>query len=158
VYDIAHNIGKIEDHLVDGVLRKVCVHRKGATRAFGPGSSGIPDEFSKTGQPVLVPGSMGTSSWVLAGTMTSMERSFGSSCHGAGRVMSRQKAKKTIRGDQLKIELEKKGIFIQAGSMSGLAEEAPGAYKDVDQVIEAVNGAGLTRKIARLVPLAVVKG
>jgi tRNA-splicing ligase RtcB len=158
VYDIAHNIGKIEDHIVDGVLRKVCVHRKGATRAFGPGSSGIPEEFSKTGQPVLVPGSMGTSSWVLAGTKTSMERSFGSSCHGAGRVMSRQKAKKTIRGDQLKIELEKKGIYIQAGSMSGLAEEAPGAYKDVDQVIEAVNGAGIARKIARLVPLAVVKG
>ncbi|MBW6474273.1 MAG: RtcB family protein [Anaerolineaceae bacterium] len=158
VYDIAHNIGKIEDHLVDGVLRKVCVHRKGATRAFGPGSSGIPDEFSKTGQPVLVPGSMGTSSWVLAGTKTGMERSFGSSCHGAGRVMSRQKAKKTIRGDQLKIDLEKMGIYIQAGSMSGLAEEAPGAYKDVDQVIEAVNGAGLARKIARLVPLAVVKG
>ncbi len=158
VYDIAHNIGKIEDHLVDGVQRKVCVHRKGATRAFGPGSSGIPDEFSKTGQPVLVPGSMGTSSWVLAGTKTSMERSFGSSCHGAGRLMSRQKAKKAIRGDQLKIDLEKKGIYIQAGSMSGLAEEAPGAYKDVDQVIEAVCGAGLARKIARLVPLAVVKG
>ena len=158
VYDIAHNIGKIEDHLVDGILRKVCVHRKGATRAFGPGSSGIPDEFSKTGQPVLVPGSMGTSSWVLAGTKKSMEHSFGSSCHGAGRLMSRQKAKKTIRGDQLKIDLEKKGIYIQAGSLSGLAEEAPGAYKDVDQVIEVVNGAGLTRKIARLVPLAVVKG
>jgi tRNA-splicing ligase RtcB len=158
VYDLAHNIGKIEDHMVDGVLRKVCVHRKGATRAFGPGSMGIPDEFSKTGQPVLVPGSMGTSSWVLAGTQRSMERSFGSSCHGAGRVMSRQKAKKSIRGDQLIASLEKKGIFIQAGSMSGLAEEAPQAYKDVDQVIEAVNGAGLTRKIARLIPLAVVKG
>ncbi len=158
VYDLAHNIGKIVDHMVDGVLRKVCVHRKGATRAFGPGSMGIPDEFSKTGQPVLVPGSMGTSSWVLAGTQRSMERSFGSSCHGAGRVMSRQKAKKSIRGDQLIASLEKKGIFIQAGSMSGLAEEAPQAYKDVDQVIEAVNGAGLTRKIARLIPLAVVKG
>ena len=158
VYDIAHNIGKIENHLVDGDIRKVCVHRKGATRAFGPGSSDLPDEFMKTGQPVLVPGSMGTSSWVLAGTKTSMERSFGSSCHGAGRVMSRHKAKKSIRGDQLKSDLRKKGIYIQAGSLSGLAEEAPGAYKDVDQVIEAVTGAGLTRKIARLVPLAVVKG
>jgi tRNA-splicing ligase RtcB len=158
VYDIAHNIGKIEDHLVDGKIVKVCVHRKGATRAFGPGTTGIPAEFSQTGQPVLVPGSMGTSSWVLAGTKLSMERSFGSSCHGAGRLMSRQKAKKSIRGDQLKLDLEKKGIFIQAGSMAGLAEEAPGAYKDVDQVIEAVNGAGLARKIARLVPLAVVKG
>jgi len=158
VYDIAHNIGKIEDHNVDGVMRKVCVHRKGATRAFGPGTEGLPEEFFKTGQPVLVPGSMGTSSWVLAGTTASMERSFGSSCHGAGRLMSRQKAKKTIRGDQVKIDLENKGIHIQAGSMSGLAEEAPGAYKDIDQVIEAVTGAGIARKIARLVPIAVVKG
>lgn len=158
VYDLAHNIGKIEDHLVNGIVRKVCVHRKGATRAFGPGSTDLPDEFSKTGQPVFVPGSMGTSSWVLAGQEKSMERSFGSSCHGAGRVMSRSKAKRKIRGDQLRIDLEKKGIFIQAGSMSGLAEEAPEAYKDVDEVIEAVNGAGLTRKIARLIPLAVVKG
>ena len=158
VYDIAHNIGKIEDHQIDGETRKVCVHRKGATRAFGPGSPGIPTEFLKTGQPVLVPGSMGTSSWVLAGTELSMSRSFGSSCHGAGRVMSRQKAKKSIRGDQLIKELERKGIYIQAGSLSGLAEEAPAAYKDVDQVIEAVVGAGIARKIARLIPLAVVKG
>ncbi|HSM26010.1 MAG TPA: RtcB family protein, partial [Anaerolineaceae bacterium] len=158
VYDIAHNIGKIEDHQIDGETRKVCVHRKGATRAFGPGSPGIPKEFLKTGQPVLVPGSMGTSSWVLAGTELSMSRSFGSSCHGAGRVMSRQKAKKSIRGDQLIKELERKGIYIQAGSLSGLAEEAPAAYKDVDQVIEAVVGAGIARKIAKLIPLAVVKG
>ena len=158
VYDIAHNIGKIEDHKLDGVMRKVCVHRKGATRAFGPGTEGLPEEFFNTGQPVLVPGSMGTSSWVLAGTTASMERSFGSSCHGAGRLMSRQKAKKTIRGDQVKIDLENKGIHIQAGSMSGDAEEAAGAYKDIDQVIEAVTGAGIARKIARLVPIAVVKG
>lgn len=158
VYDIAHNIGKIEDHLIDGKIRKVCVHRKGATRAFGPGSRGIPSEYLQTGQPVLVPGSMGTSSWVLAGTEVSMERSFGSSCHGAGRVMSRQKAKKSIRGDQLIKELERKGIHIQAGSMSGLAEEAPAAYKDVDQVIETVVGAGIAKKVARLIPLAVVKG
>jgi tRNA-splicing ligase RtcB len=158
VYDIAHNIGKIENHTVDGVVRKVCVHRKGATRAFGPGTEGIPTEFKQTGQPVLVPGSMGTSSWVLAGTETSMQKSFGSCCHGAGRVMSRQKAKKSIRGDQLIKELEKRGIYIQAGSLSGLAEEAPAAYKDVDEVIEAVVGAGIARKVARLVPLAVVKG
>ena len=158
VYDIAHNIGKIEDHLIDGKIRKVCVHRKGATRAFGPGSRGIPSEYLQTGQPVLVPGSMGTSSWVLAGTEVSMERSFGSSCHGAGRLMSRQKAKKLIRGDQLIKELERKGIHIQAGSLSGLAEEAPAAYKDVDRVIEAVVGAGIAKKIARLIPLAVVKG
>lgn len=158
VYDIAHNIGKIENHLIDGELRKLCVHRKGATRAFGPNAEGIPKEFQKTGQPVLVPGSMGTSSWVLAGTQTSMERSFGSCCHGAGRVMSRQKAKKSVRGDQLIKELERKGIFVQAGSLSGLSEEAPEAYKDVDQVIEAVVGAGIAKKVARLVPLAVVKG
>lgn len=158
VYDLAHNIGKIEDHMIDGEMRKVCVHRKGATRSFGPNSVSFPIEFKKTGQPVLVPGSMGTSSWVLAGTKMSMERSFGSCCHGAGRVMSRKKAKKSVRGDQLLRELEKKGIFIQAGSLSGLAEEAPSAYKDVDQVIEAVVGAGIARKVARLIPLAVVKG
>lgn len=158
VYDIAHNIGKIENHLIDGEVRKVCVHRKGATRAFGPGTEGVPKEFQKTGQPVLVPGSMGTSSWVLAGTKASMERSFGSCCHGAGRVMSRQKAKKSVRGDQLLKELERIGIFVQAGSLSGLAEEAPEAYKDVDQVIEAVVGAGIAKKVARLIPLAVVKG
>lgn len=158
VYDLAHNIGKIEDHMIDGEMRKVCVHRKGATRSFGPNSVGIPIDFKKTGQPVLVPGSMGTCSWVLAGTKMSMERSFGSCCHGAGRVMSRKKAKKSVRGDQLLRELEKKGIFIQAGSLSGLAEEAPSAYKDVDQVIEAVVGAGIAKKVARLIPLAVVKG
>lgn len=158
VYDVAHNIGKIEDHLVDEKLKKVCVHRKGATRAFGPGSSEIPDEYRKVGQPVLVPGSMGTASWVLAGMEKSMELSFGSSCHGAGRVMSRKEAKRSVRGNQLIDRLEKKGVLIQAGSLSGLAEEAPEAYKDVDQVIEAVTGAGLTRKIARLIPLGVIKG
>ena len=158
VYDIAHNIGKIEEHLINGQMRKLCVHRKGATRAFGPGSREIPEEFRSTGQPVFVPGSMGTASWILAGAEKSMKRSFGSSCHGAGRLMSRQKAKKMIRGDQLLKDLLRKGIQIQAGSMSGLAEEAPEAYKDVDQVIEAVTGAGLARKIAKLVPLAVIKG
>ena len=149
---------KIENHVIDGQERKLCVHRKGATRSFGPGSREIPKEFHKTGQPVLVPGSMGTASWVLAGTERSMERSFGSSCHGAGRVMSRKRAQKSIRGDQLILDLKKKGILIQAGSLSGLAEEAPQAYKDIDLVIEAVTGAGLARKIAKLVPLAVVKG
>jgi len=158
VYDIAHNIGKIETHLVDGQKLKVCVHRKGATRAFGPGASGLPEEYQPIGQPVLVPGSMGTSSWVLVGTETSMERSFGSSCHGAGRVMSRSKAKQQVRGDDLKEELQHEGIQIRAGSLAGLAEEAPQAYKDVDQVVETVSGAGIARKVARLRPLAVVKG
>lgn len=158
VYDLAHNIGKVETHLVDGKPMKVCMHRKGATRAFGPGSPGLPEEYQEIGQPVLVPGSMGTASWVLVGTEGSMERSFGSSCHGAGRVMSRSQAKRMVRGDQLKQELQAGGIHLRAGSLSGLAEEAPEAYKDVDQVVETVCGAGIARKVARLVPVAVVKG
>jgi tRNA-splicing ligase RtcB len=158
VYDLAHNIGKIETHLVDGEQMKVCVHRKGATRAFGPGSLGLPEDFSSIGQPVLIPGSMGTASWVLVGTESSMERSFGSCCHGAGRVMSRSAAKRQVRGEQLKDELESRGIHLRAGSLSGLAEEAPQAYKDVDEVVETVVGAGIARKIARLRPVIVVKG
>jgi tRNA-splicing ligase RtcB len=158
VYDIAHNMGKIETHLVDGKPTRVCVHRKGATRAFGPGEPGLPDEYQAIGQPVLVPGSMGTASWVLVGTQASMERSFGSTCHGAGRVMSRHKAKREVRGETLRKELESDGIHIRAGSMSGLAEEAPQAYKDVDAVVETVSGAGIARKVARLRPVAVVKG
>ena len=158
VYDICHNMGKVETHEVDGKRIKVCVHRKGATRAFGPGTPGLPPEYQQTGQPVLVPGSMGTASWVLAGTETSMLRSWGSSCHGAGRTMSRAKAKHDIRGDELRRELEGRGIKVRAGSMSGLAEEAPSAYKDVDAVVETVVAAGIARKVARLRPLAVVKG
>lgn len=158
VYDICHNMGKIETHIIDGERMKVCVHRKGATRAFGPGSPELPDEYKPIGQPVLVPGSMGTASWVLAGTEASMQLSFGSTCHGSGRLMSRHEAKRNVRGDKLRQELESKGIHIRAGSMSGLAEEAPQAYKDVDQVVQAVVGGGLARKVARLVPLAVIKG
>jgi tRNA-splicing ligase RtcB len=158
VYDIAHNMGKIETHIIDGEEMKVCVHRKGATRAFGPGSPGLPEEYQKIGQPVLVPGSMGTASWVLVGTQASMERSLGSCCHGAGRVMSREKAKKQVRGDQLRQALEAEGIAVRAGSMGGLAEEAPQAYKDVDAVVETVSGAQIARKVARLRPVAVVKG
>jgi tRNA-splicing ligase RtcB len=158
VYDIAHNMGKVETHLVDGKPVKVCVHRKGATRAFGPGSDAIPEEYRAFGQPVLIPGSMGTSSWVLVGTGESMTRSFGSSCHGAGRVMSRSQAKRQVRGDQLRQQLESEGIHIRAGSMAGLAEEAPQAYKDVDAVVDVVTGAKITRKVARLTPLAVIKG
>lgn len=158
VYDICHNMGKVEIHEVDGKRVKVCVHRKGATRAFGPGTPGLPPEFQQTGQPVLVPGSMGTASWVLAGTETSMLRSWGSSCHGAGRTMSRSKAKHDVRGDDLRRELENRGIKVRAGSMPGLAEEAPAAYKDVDSVVETVVAAGIARKVARLRPLAVIKG
>lgn len=158
VYDIAHNMGKIEEHLVGGEQVKVCVHRKGATRAFGPGFEGLPEEYRPLGQPVLVPGSMGTASWVLLGTEGSMEQSFGSTCHGAGRVMSRKKAKKLVRGDRLKDELEMRGISIRAGSMPGLAEEAPQAYKDVDAVVDVVARAGIAKKVAKLRPVAVIKG
>lgn len=158
IYDIAHNMGKEETHTVDGRQMRVCVHRKGATRAFGPGAPGLPEEYRTTGQPVLVPGSMGTASWVLVGTQASMERSFGSSCHGAGRVLSRSQAKKEIRGDELRRTLEKRGIHVRAGSLPGLAEEAPQAYKDVDEVIKTVTGAGIARKVARLRPVAVIKG
>lgn len=158
VYDIAHNMGKTEEHVVDGERMRVCVHRKGATRAFGPGFEGLPPEYRPIGQPVLVPGSMGTSSWVLVGTERSMERSFGSTCHGAGRTMSRRAAKRSLDGGKLRRELEARGIRVRAGSLPGLAEEAPSAYKDVDAVVEAVVGAGIARKVARLRPVAVVKG
>jgi tRNA-splicing ligase RtcB len=158
VYDITHNMGKIETHEDEGQMVEVCVHRKGATRAFGPGFEGLPQEYQPIGQPVLVPGSMGTASWVLVGTSQSMKRSFGSSCHGAGRTMSRRKAKKMIWGEDLRKELQAQGIHIRAGSMAGLAEEAPQAYKDVDAVVETVDGAGIARKVARLRPVAVIKG
>lgn len=158
VYDIAHNMGKIEEHVIDGNRVRVCVHRKGATRAFGPDFGGLPEHYRPLGQPVLVPGSMGTASWVLLGTEQSMALSFGSTCHGSGRVMSRKKAKKTIRGDRLRQELETSGIRVRAGSMPGLAEEAPQAYKDVDAVVEVVTEARIAEKVARLRPVAVVKG
>jgi tRNA-splicing ligase RtcB len=158
VYDIAHNIAKIETHEVDGKQKRVCVHRKGATRAFGPGFEGLPPEYREIGQPVLVPGSMGTMSFVLAGTQHSMTQTFGSSCHGAGRTMSRSKAKKTVHGGRLKEQLRRDGIIVRAGSLKGLAEEAPVAYKEVDNVVQVVHDAGIARKVARLRPLVVVKG
>jgi tRNA-splicing ligase RtcB len=158
IYDIAHNMAKVETHQIDEKQVQLCVHRKGATRAFGPGTAELPSVYRDIGQPVLVPGSMGTASWVLVGTESSMAQTFGSSCHGAGRTMSRKKAKKTIRGSTLREELESHGIHIRAGSMSGLAEEAPNAYKDVDRVVEVVHGAGIAKKVARLKPIAVIKG
>jgi tRNA-splicing ligase RtcB len=158
VYDVAHNIAKIEEHVVDGKRMKLCVHRKGATRAFGPGHPAVTPIYRAVGQPVLVPGDMGTASYVLVGTADAMEESFGTSCHGAGRVMSRSAAKKKIHGGTLRKELEAQGIRVRASSMPGLAEEAPDAYKDIDAVIEVVDGAGLARKVARLRPLAVMKG
>ncbi len=158
VYDVAHNIAKIEEHIVDGKKMRLCVHRKGATRAFGPGHPAVAAVYRAVGQPVLVPGDMGTASYVLVGTADAMEESFGTSCHGAGRTMSRTAAKKKIHGGTLRQELEAQGIRVRAGSLAGLAEEAPDAYKDIDAVIEVVHGAGLARKVARLRPLAVMKG
>ncbi len=158
VYDIAHNMGKVEEHVVDGKHVQVCVHRKGATRAFGPGSPVLPDDLRDIGQPVLIPGSMGTASYILIGTEGSMEQTFGSSCHGAGRVMSRAQAKRLVRGEKLRDQLSAQGITVRAGSMPGLAEEAPEAYKDVSRVVEVVHKAGIGKKVARLEPLAVIKG
>ena len=158
VYDVAHNIAKIEEHVVDGQRMTLCIHRKGATRAFGPGHPAVTSIYRDVGQPVLVPGDMGTASYVLVGTADAMEESFGTSCHGAGRTMSRTAAKKKIHGGTLRGELEAQGIRVRAGSLAGLAEEAPDAYKDIDAVIEVVEGAGLARKVAKLRPLAVMKG
>jgi len=158
VYDVAHNIAKFEEHDVDGRRMRLCVHRKGATRAFGPGYEGLSADYRKVGQPVLVPGSMGTASYVLVGTRKAMALTFGSTCHGAGRVMSRSKARKSFPAGQLRHELKQAGIIVQAGSNRVLMEEAPAAYKDVSRVVEVVHGAGLARKVARLQPLAVIKG
>ncbi len=158
VYDVAHNMARIETHRIEGQPRKLCVHRKGATRAFGPGSPDLPPIYRDIGQPVLVPGSMGTCSWVLRGTEAAMEQTFGSTCHGAGRRLSRRQARKRFKGVKLRQDLERSGIHVRAGSMAGLAEEAPKAYKDVDRVVEVVHGAGIARKVARLIPLAVIKG
>ncbi len=158
LYDLAHNVAKVEEHEIDGRRQRVIVHRKGATRAFGPGSAEVPERYRETGQPVIIPGSMGTASYVLAGTAEGMRLSFGSSCHGAGRRMSRAAAKKQVQGRELLDRLAQQGIVVQAGSLSGVAEEAPLAYKDVDDVVEVVDRAGLARRVARLRPLAVVKG
>lgn len=158
IYDVAHNMAKIETHDVEGHGTKVCVHRKGATRAFGPGHPDIPPDYRAIGQPVLVPGSMGTASYILVGTSESMRQTFGSCCHGAGRVMSRADAKRNVRGEQLRDDLAGDGITIRAGSLAGLAEEAPQAYKDVDRVVAVVEAAGIAKIVARLEPLVVIKG
>ena len=154
VYDVAHNVAKVEHH--GG--RVLLVHRKGATRAFPAGSYEIPLDFRDVGQPVFIPGSMGTASYVLAGEPGSMQRSFGTTCHGAGRTMSRARASKAISGSELRRQLEARGIVVRCASNRGLAEEAPFAYKDVERVVAVVERAGLARRVARLVPLGVVKG
>jgi tRNA-splicing ligase RtcB len=156
VYDVSHNLAKIETHTVEGMRRRLCVHRKGATRAFPPGHPDLPEDLREAGQPVLIPGTMGTASYVMTGVPGG--DAFFSTCHGAGRVMSRHQAARTIGGKQLRARLEAEGIAVRPLSMRGLAEETPEAYKDVTAVVEASEGAGLCRTVARLVPLGVVKG
>ena len=158
VYDVAHNMAKKEVHDINGKQQEVIVHRKGATRAFPPGHDELIEDYKNIGQPVFIPGSMGTSSYVLAGTQQGMKDSFGSSCHGAGRRLSRKAAKKEIQGKVLRDELRKRGIIITTGSVPGLAEEAPLAYKDVDEVVDVVHQAGIAKKVARLEPRVVIKG
>ncbi|MEA3557763.1 MAG: RtcB family protein [Candidatus Thermoplasmatota archaeon] len=158
VYDVAHNIAKIEEHEVQGTRKKVCVHRKGATRSFGPGNADVPSAYRDIGQPVLIPGDMGTASYLLVGTNMAMETTFGSTCHGAGRIMSRSKAIRNFKPDSITSELRSKGITVKATSRKVLSEEAPQAYKNIDQVIEVTQGSGISRKVARMTPIAVIKG
>jgi tRNA-splicing ligase RtcB len=158
VYDVAHNIAKIEEHTVDGNNVKVCVHRKGATRSFPAGHKDVPECYREVGQPVLVPGDMGRRSFIAVGTRKAMSDSFGSTCHGAGRVMSRGAAKRGIKGTDVIRELENRGIIVKTGSIYELAEEASQAYKDVSEVMDVVHQAGISRKVAMAVPMGVIKG
>lgn len=158
IYDVAHNIAKLEEHLIDGQKKQVWVHRKGATRAFPPHHPEVPEEYQEIGQPVLIPGDMGRASWVLVGQPGSMEQTFGSACHGAGRVMSRHAAVRKAQGRTIDQELRAQGIFARARSWHGLAEEQPEAYKNVDRVVEVVHQAGLAKKVVRLRPIGVIKG
>jgi tRNA-splicing ligase RtcB len=158
LYDVAHNIAKFEPHAVDGRTKEVCVHRKGATRAFPAGHHDIPARYRDIGQPVIIPGDMGRASWVLVGGPRSMERSFGTTCHGAGRCLSRTAATKAARGRNIADELERAGVIARSRSREGLAEEQPAAYKDVDVVVDVVHRAGLSSRVARLRPLGVIKG
>jgi len=158
IYDVAHNIAKIEEHLVDGQKTTVCVHRKGATRAFPAGHKDIPVRYKEVGQPVLIPGDMGRCSYIAVGTERAMAETFGSTCHGAGRLQSRGAAKRSLRGVDVAEELRAKGIFVKAASMASLAEEASQAYKDVSQVVEVTHQAGISRKVAMASPLGVIKG
>ena len=158
IYDVAHNIAKIEKHIVDGREKTVCVHRKGATRAFGPGHPALPDRYKKTGQPVIIPGDMGRNSYLLVGTQKAMEETFGSACHGAGRLKSRTAAARTINLNTLLKELEAKGIFVKASGRGTIVEEAPQAYKDVNEVVDVVHNAGISKRVCRMRPVGVMKG
>lgn len=158
VYDVCHNIAKIEEHKIFGKKMKVLVHRKGATRAFPKGHPALPEVYRNIGQPVIIPGSMGTYSYVLVGTEKAMEETFGSTCHGAGRTLSRHKAKKMMSAEEAVNKLKEKGVFIQATTKSGITEEIPEAYKNVSQVVEVVHQAGISTKVAKLKPIGVIKG
>jgi tRNA-splicing ligase RtcB len=158
IYDVAHNIAKFEMHEIEGTQKRVCVHRKGATRAFPPGHPELTDRYRDIGQPVLIPGDMGRYSFVLVGTSGAFDETFGSTCHGAGRRMSRHQAKKVARSRNVPRELEQRGILIRAASRRTVDEEIPEAYKDVRQVVDVVHGAGIGKKVAKLVPMGVVKG
>jgi tRNA-splicing ligase RtcB len=158
VYDVAHNIAKIEEHQLDGKKVTVCVHRKGATRAFPAGHPDVPVEYRKVGQPVLIPGDMGRYSYVAVGTERAMRETFGSTCHGAGRVQSRSAAKRSARGSDILAELAAKGIAVKVASISGLAEEASSAYKDVTEVVHVTDAAGISTKVVKARPIGVIKG
>lgn len=158
VYDVCHNVAKIEKHAIDGQMREVCIHRKGATRSFGPGRPEISESYRAYGQPVIIPGSMGTASYILVGTKEAEDLSFSSTAHGAGRVMSRHEALRRFRGEQIRDELEKKGIELKSTSWKGVAEEASAAYKDVDEVVRVSHEVGIGRLVARVVPVGVMKG
>ncbi|MCJ2564242.1 MAG: RtcB family protein [Candidatus Thermoplasmatota archaeon] len=158
IYDVAHNIAKFEEHDVDGRRMKVCVHRKGATRAFGPGRPEVTSDYREFGQPVLIPGDMGTHSFLLLGTDEAMAQTFGSTCHGAGRVMSRRQATRMFRADEVRSQLQRKGIYVHAASMKGIVEEAPDVYKDILDVVKVASGAGISSVVARMSPMGVVKG
>jgi tRNA-splicing ligase RtcB len=158
VYDVCHNVAKEETHTVDGEKRDLLVHRKGATRAFPPGREEVPDVYADIGQPVLIPGSMGAHSYVLRGGEDSLERSFGSTAHGAGRLMSRTQAKKDYWGGDVQDELREQEVYVKAESGATIAEEAPGVYKDVDEVIRVSDALGIGQKVARTLPVANIKG
>jgi tRNA-splicing ligase RtcB len=158
VYDVCHNVAKFEKHVIDGRAQEVCIHRKGATRSFGPGRPEVPEVYRSLGQPVIIPGSMGTASYILAGTETAEDLSFSSTAHGAGRVMSRHEALRRFRGEQIRDELLKRGIELQSTSWKGVAEEASGAYKDVDEVVRVSHETGIGRIVAKVVPVGVMKG
>jgi tRNA-splicing ligase RtcB len=158
VYDVCHNVAKVERHTIDGQLKDVCVHRKGATRSFGPGREEIPEVYRSVGQPIIIPGSMGTASYILVGTREAEQLSFGSTAHGAGRVMSRHEAIRRFRGEKIKQDLESRGIELQSTSWKGVAEEASQAYKDVDEVVKVSHKAGIGKLVAKVIPVGVMKG